>query len=243
MAPVGVATKVLDVLGTFRARSPALTLTEIAGRSGLPLTTAHRIVSELAATGALERGADGRWRVGLRVWEIGALAPRGHGLREAALPFLEDLWAATHQNVQLAVLDGHDAVYVERLAARGAVNVVTRPGSRLPLHATGVGLVLLAHTDPALQEAVMAGPLPVYTAQTIRRPEELRRALADVRREGVAVAVAQIEDVSQSIAAPVRDARGTVVAALSVVVPVADDPRAYVPAVRTAAGGISRALG
>lgn len=239
---MGVAARVLGVLGAFRATAPELTLTEIAARSGLPLTTTHRIVHELATGGALERAGDGRWRVGLRIWEIGALAPRGHGLREAALPFLEDLYEVTHQNVQLAVLDGHDAVYVERLAGRGAVSVVTRAGSRLPLHATGVGLVLLAHADPAFQESVLAGPLRGYTPHTVRSPVTLRRILADVRRDGVAVSVRQIEVVSQSIAAPVRDG-GEVVAALSVVVPAEDDPRAYVPAVRAAARGISRVLG
>lgn len=239
---MGVAAKVFDVLGSFRADAPEMTLTELAARSGLPLTTAHRIVGELAGVGALERTPDGRWRVGLRVWEIGAVAPRGHGLREAALPFLEDLYEVTHQNVQLAVLDGRDAVYVERLAGRGAVSIVTRAGSRLPLHATGVGLVLLAHADPALQEAVLAAPLRIYTPFTVRHPDVLRRMLADVRREGVVVSDRQIEVVSQSIAAPVHGPAGEVVAALSVVVPAEDDPRRSVPAVKAAARGITRAL-
>lgn len=239
---MGVATKVWDVLAAFRAGAPVLGLTEIAGRAGLPLTTAHRIVTELTAAGALERGDDGHYRVGLRVWEVGALAPRGHGLREAAMPFLEDLYEVTHQNVQLAVLDGRDAVYVERLSGRGAVSVVTRVGSRLPLHATGVGLVLLAHADPTFQEEVLAAPLRRYTPRTIRSPDVLRRVLADVRRDGVAVSSGQIELVSQSIAAPVRGAGGEVVAALSVVVPIDDDPRAHVPAVRAAARGISRVV-
>lgn len=239
---MGVATKVLDVLGSFRAASPDLTLTEIAARAGLPLSTAHRIVGELAASGAVERAPDGRWRVGLRLWEIGALAPRGPGLREAAMPFLEDLHAVTRQNVQLAVLDGHDAVYVERLARPGAVNVVTRMGSRLPLHATGVGLVLLAHADAAFQEEVLAAPLRGFTPRTIRSPDVLRRTLADARREGVVISTGQIELISQSIAAPVRGRRGQVVAALSVVVPVAEDPRASVPAIAAAARGISRVL-
>lgn len=240
---MGVATKVLDVLGSFRATAPELTLTDVAARAGLPLTTAHRIVGELAAAGALERAPDGRYRVGLRVWEIGALAPRGHGLRESAMPFLEDLYEATHQNVQLAVRDGRDAVYVERLSGRHAVSVVTRVGSRLPLHATGVGQVLLAHADTAFQEEILAGPLRTYTPRTIRSPDVLRRVLADARREGVVVTTGQIELVSQSIAAPVWGARDEVVAALSVVVPAAEDPRTYVPAVKAGARGISRALG
>lgn len=239
-----VTARVLAVLAAFDAEHTELTLTEIARRAALPLTTAHRLVGELAGWGALERADDGRYRVGLRLWEVGALAPRGLGLRESALPFLEDLVEVTRQNVQLAVLDGRDAVYVERLSGRGAVNVITRVGGRLPLHATGVGLVLLAHASPELQEQVLSGRLHRYTAKTLCRPDDLRRALADVRRTGVAVSDGQIELVALSVAAPVHGPRGEVVAALSVVVPAeCGDARPYVPVVRAAARGISRALG
>lgn len=240
-----VTARVLGVLGAFTAPRPALTLTEIARRAGLPLSTAHRLVGELTAWGALERGDDGRYRIGLRLWEVGALAPRSLGLRESAMPFLTDLQEVTGENVQLAVLDGCDAVYVERLSGRGAVNVITRVGGRLPLHATGVGLVLLAHAAPELQERVLAGPLRRYTAKTVCAPEAVRRVLADVRRTGVAVSDGQIELVALSVAAPVRGPRDEVVAALSVVVPAAgsDGARAYVPVVRAAARGVSRVLG
>jgi DNA-binding IclR family transcriptional regulator len=160
------------------------------------------------------------------------------------MPFLEDLYEVTRQNVQLAVLDGTEVVFVERISGRGAVNVITRVGGRLPLHATGVGLVLLAHADHELQERVLAAPLRRYTAKTMCDPDELRRALADVRRTGVAVSDGQIELIALSIAAPVHGPRGDVVAALSVVVPAeTSDARAYIPVVRAAARGISRTLG
>lgn len=238
-----VTTRVLALLDAFTAERPEMTLTEISRRAGLPLSTTHRLVAELANWGALERADDGRYRIGLRLWEVGALAPRGLGLRESAMPFLEDLYAVTKQNVQLAVLDGTEVVYVERLAGRGAVNVITRVGGRLPLHATGVGLVLLAHSSPELQEQVLAAPLQRFTAKTISQPDELRRVLAEVRRTGVAVSDRQIELVALSVAAPVRGPRGDVVAALSIVVPSEHDSRAYVPVVRAAARGISRVLG
>ncbi|MBW0088587.1 IclR family transcriptional regulator [Pseudonocardia sp. KRD-184] len=239
-----VTARVLGVLDAFSAAHPELTLTEIARRAALPLSTAHRLVGELAGWGALERGDDGRYRIGLRLWEVGALAPRSVGLREAAMPFLTDLHEVTGENVQLAVLDGAEVVYVDRISGRGAVNVITRVGGRLPLHATGVGLVLLAHAPAALQEQVLAAPLRRYTERTICAPAELRRVLADVRRTGVAVSDRQIELVALSVAAPVRGPRDEVVAALSVVVPAAtSDARAYVPVVRAAARGVSRSLG
>ena len=98
--------RAFGVLEAFTPASPALTLSEIARRAGLPLTTAHRLVGELRAAGALERDGDGTYRIGLRLWEIASLAPRGVPLREAALPFLEDLYEVTHENAQLGVRRG-----------------------------------------------------------------------------------------------------------------------------------------
>lgn len=240
-----VTERALGVLGAFSADQPELTLTELSRRTGLPLTTTHRLAGELVAGGALER-VGGRYRIGLRLWEIAALAPRGLGLRETAMPFLEDVYAATRQNVQLAVLATDSAsaevVYLERLAPRDAVSVVTRVGGRLPAHATGVGRVLLAHADRDLQEQVLAGPLHRFTTETETDPDALRRILAEVRHTGVAISVRQIELVSLSVAAPVRGADGAVVAAISVVAPCESGALPYVPVVVAAARGISRAL-
>jgi DNA-binding IclR family transcriptional regulator len=237
---VARAFRVLAVFSTGRLE---LTLSELARRSGLPLTTTHRMVGELTRWGALERTDRGTYQVGLRLWEIGALAPRGHGLREIAMPFLEDLYEATRQNVQLAVLDGMEVVYVERIASRTSVAVVTRAGSRLPLHATGVGLVLLAYSDTAFQERVLAAPMRRFTDKTITSPAELRRIIADVRQRRIAISDGQITLDALSVAAPIFDADGGVRAALSVVVPSEHAPREYIPAVRAAARGISRGLG
>ena len=90
-----VTARVLAVLAVFSAERPELNLTEISRRARLPLTTTHRIVAELAAWGALERSDEGRYRIGLRLWEVGLLAPRGLDLRELAMPFLEDVYEVT----------------------------------------------------------------------------------------------------------------------------------------------------
>ncbi|MEQ3554189.1 IclR family transcriptional regulator [Pseudonocardia nematodicida] len=243
----GVTARVLDVLGAFTARTPALSLSDIARRTDLPLTTVHRLVGELTAGGALDRGDDGRYTIGLRLWEIAHLAPASTGLREAAMPFLEDLHEVTRHNVQLAVLDSADpgeVVYVERLSTRDAVSIVTRPGSRMPACATGVGLVLLAHADPADAERVLARPLRRFTPHTVCDPDDVRALLAQARAGGFVISDRQVEPVSLSVAAPVRSGDGPVVAALSVVVPAdGTNPHTWVPAVRAAARGISRALG
>lgn len=236
-----VTSRVLSVLDAFSGGHRRLSLSEISARTGLPLTTTHRLVGELAAWGALERDRQGRYAIGLRLWEVAALAPRGVGLREIAMPFLEDLYEATHQNVQLAVLDGLDVVYVERISGRQAVGVLSRVGGRWPAHATGVGLVLLAHAPREEQERYLAAPLASFTELTITDPAQLRRVLAEVRRTGFAISDRQVTLDAVSVAAPVRGADGVVVAALSVVVG-ADGPpiNTLIPAVVAAARGISR---
>jgi DNA-binding IclR family transcriptional regulator len=243
VGPPSVPGKLLGLLGLFTPEQSAYTVTQLSRRSGLPLTTTYRLVRELTEWGALERDDDGVYRIGLRLVEVASLCPRGAGLRDTALPYMEDLYEVTHQNVQLAVRDGLEIVYVERIAGRAAVNVRTKVGARWPLHATGVGLVLLAYAPVQVVDEVLATPLKTFTERTISTPRELRTALAEVRRSGVAISDRQITMDACSIAAPVRDPSGDVVASVSIVVP-DDEPNrlAWIPAVRAAAMGISRAL-
>nr|WP_223179080.1 helix-turn-helix domain-containing protein [Phycicoccus endophyticus] len=122
------AGKVLDVLATFDRERQSQTLTQIAQRTGLALSTAHRVVTELAEWGALERGEDGAWHVGLRLWEVAAVCPRTQILRDVALPFMQDLYEATHENIQLAVREGTELVFVERIAGHRSVELRTMVG-------------------------------------------------------------------------------------------------------------------
>lgn len=234
----------LDVLAAFTPDHPTRTLQEISRESGLPLTTTHRIVSDLVIWGALERTRSGRIQIGLRLWQVASLAPRGLGLREVALPYMEDLFVATGENVQLAVREQCEAVFVERLTGRRSVAVLTRVGDRFALHATGVGLVLLAHAPAEVQDEVLSRALRTWTDHTISDPDRLRGVLADVRRTDFAVSDRQVTLDAISVASPVRDANGDVVAALSVVARHGTvSPVALAPALRAASRGISRALG
>ncbi|GAA3088592.1 IclR family transcriptional regulator [Pseudonocardia yunnanensis] len=238
-----VLARALRILGAFSADHPAMTLSELARRTRLPVSTVHRLLAGLVEWGALERGDDGYYRVGLRLWEVGALAPRGQGLRERALPFLEDLSQITRENVQLAVREGSELVFVERIAGTGAVPVLTRVGSRFALTLTGVGLVLLAHAPVELQEEVLAAPIDRFTPCTVTDPATLRHMLADIRRSGFAVSDRQVTMDALSVAVPVHDARGAVVAAVSLVVRHGSvQAHSLVPLLRTSARAISRAL-
>ena len=237
----GVVARVSAVLGAF-ATAPAegLTLTQLADRCRLPLTTVHRLAGQLERERVLERSPAGRYRIGLKLWELGMLAPRGHGLREIALPYLEDLYEVTHENVQLLVLDGTEVVVVERLRARNAVQLRSRPGGRLPAHATSGGVVLLPSAPEAL-EAVANGPFERFTAETIADGEQLRAAVALARRQGWCELRGHLTPGQVSIAAPVV-VRGRAVAAVSVVGAIDTDSRPLIPALLTTARAIGRSL-
>jgi DNA-binding IclR family transcriptional regulator len=238
-----VTSKVTALLDAFSTTRPGLTLNELARITGLPLSTTYRLVTELVDWGGLERVEGAGYRVGLRLWEIGSLAPRSTDPREIAMPYMQDLYAATHENVHLAVLDGHEALYIEKIAGRQAVEVKTQRGGRLPLHATGVGKVFLAFGPATLLDEVLTAGPHRYTAHTIVAPGHLRRAVQEVRRTGVAVAREEMTLGTVSVASPLLNENGRAVAALSIVARSSRaDPQRLAPAVRTAALCASRAL-
>jgi len=238
-----VISKVVALLDAFTPRTPELSLGELAQITGLPMSTTYRLVSELVAWGGLERVSGGGYRIGLRLWEVGSLAPRGETLREVALPYMSDLYEATRENVHLAVLEGTEALYLEKLSGRRAKPVQTRRGGRLALHATAVGKVLLAYGGESLFREVVEAGLERFTPHTIVAPGHLRRALTEVRRTGIAYSREEMSVGTLSVASPVLDGRGGAAAALSVSLRAGrGDLRRLGPAVRTTAISISRAL-
>jgi DNA-binding IclR family transcriptional regulator len=234
--------RAVRILETLTPDEPALTVSEIARRSGLHVATASRLIAALVGHGLLARRADGRVAVGVRLWELALRASPALGLREAAMPFLEDVHAVVGHHVQLGVLDGTEVLFVERLSAPGAVINYTRIAGRLPLHASSSGVVLLAHGPRELQERVLAGPLEAFTSATMTDPARLRALLADVRRTGAAVLAGHLHEEATGVAVPVRDRHDRVVAALSVIVPNDGQARLAVPLLQAAARGIGRTL-
>ncbi|WP_328459226.1 IclR family transcriptional regulator [Amycolatopsis sp. NBC_00438] len=237
-----VISRVVRVFETFGPDTPALRVSDVARRAGLHVATASRLIDELVGHGWLRRDPDRRVRVGVRLWELASRASPTLGLREAALPFMEDLHAVVGHHTQLAVLEDREVLFVERLSAPGAVVNVTRVAGRLPLHASSSGLVLLAHAPAELREEVLAGPLPAYRRTTLTEPARLRRFLADVRRDGYAYCAGFIDEETTGIAVPLRGPAGDVAAALSVIVPTGRNARAQIPALLAAARGISRTI-
>lgn len=239
---VSVASRTLALLGAFDEAHRRMTLTDMARRADLPVPTAYRLVKELQQWGALTRTSSGDYVIGRRLWDVGLLAPVQTGLREVASPFLHDLYGATLATVHLAVREETRALYIERLSGHASVPVVSKIGTRLPLHATGVGKVLLAHASEAIRAEVFAH-LTRFTAHTVIHGGVLRNQLSRVHRDGYATTVEEMTLGACSVAVPVY--RGDdVVAALGVVVPSLNrDKLRLVSALNVAAQGILRSLG
>jgi DNA-binding IclR family transcriptional regulator len=225
---------VLDAL----EREP-LTIRELARRTGLSVSSVHRVVMRLHTWGGLER-TEGGVRAGLRLFELGQLVPARAELRELALPFMTDLYAATHEVVSLAVLDGSDTVWLEQLSGRLAPQVPSRVGGRLPAHVTAAGKVLLAAADDVVEALV----LDRHGPGTITDAGALRRELAEIRARGFAINREESTVGVLGVAAPVVGADGRVIAALALAVARRSrfSPEAMAPAVRTAALSLGRVL-
>jgi DNA-binding IclR family transcriptional regulator len=237
-----VLSRAIRIIEVFSPTEPALPVSEIARRTGLHVATASRLIAELADHGLLERCPDRSVRIGVRMWELGWRASPRLGLRDAAMPFLEDLHAVVGHHAQLGVLDGGDVLFIERLSAHDSVVNFSRIAGRLSLPHSSSGLVLLAHAPVEVQEEVISRPLHPPTAAALSTPQQLRAALADVRRQQSAVLAGHQHPDAAGVAVPVRDGRGNVVAALSVIVPNDGRARSLVPALLAAARGITRAL-
>lgn len=238
---VSVTSRVLAILGSFDAEHRSLTLTEIAQRAGLTLPTAHRLVGELAAWGALRRTSRGSYVIGRRLWDLGLLAPVQTGLRDVASPFLQDLYGATLATVHLAVRDGAAALYLDRVSGSMSVPVVSKVGGRLPLHSTGVGKVLLAYAPAAVRQEILAAPLQRFTPFTIVQPNRLASQLHRVQQDGYATTTEEMTLGACSIAIPVCVA-GRTVASLGIVVPHLRNRARLLPAMQVAAQGLARRL-
>lgn len=240
---VSVPARLLAVLAAFDADHRALTLTELSRRAELPLPTAHRLVGELTRWGALARRSDGAYEIGRRMWDLGLLAPMNSGLRQLASPFLHDLFAATRATVHLAERDGQKVLYLDRISGHASVPVVSDVGSRLPMHATGVGKVLLAHAPEQIQDVVLRD-LRRVTPYTLTQPGRLRAELRRIRRDGYATTSEEMSLGACSVAVPITGPDNEVGAALGLVVAdLRGGTRAQlVAALQVAAQGISRSI-
>ncbi len=229
------------ILESFDTEHSELRLSDIARRAHLPLSTAHRILGDLVAWGALERESD-RYRIGLRLFELGTIAPSWQQHRTAALPYMEDLYEATHESVHLAVLDGCDIVYLLKIHGHEPTPL-TRTGGRRAAHCTGLGKALLAFSPRSTQESVVAAGLARNTPFTIVAPDAFYKELDEIRSRGIAFDRQESVPGLGCVAAPIFSRDQQAVAAISVSGPLLRlDITGLGPAIRAAALGVTRQL-
>jgi len=241
--------RAVAILNAFSVDEPELGVTEVAERVGLHKSTVHRFMVNLDAAGLVERNPrTGRYRLGLHIFELGGLVMQQMNLWDEALPFLESLVRDTGETGHLAVLDGGEAIYIERVEARRALRVPSAIGRGYPAHATNLGKVLLADLPrERVTEIVAERGLAAYTPNTITDLAELEAELERIRECGYAIDDEEYDEGLRCIGAGVRDHSGHVVSALGIGGPVTRITPARVEElaglVMAAASGLSRRLG
>jgi IclR family acetate operon transcriptional repressor len=201
------------VLGTL-ADGP-IGVTEVADRADLPKSTAARLLASLAREGVVEQvPGDTRYRLGPRLATLAARIRPTRSLAMLARPSLEELAAATGEAAGLSVRDGDQAHYIDQVGSPNPVSVRDWTGSRIPLHAVSSGQVLLAYSPATFVQRYLGRPMEAFTARTLVTADALLERMRAVRRDGYTWAVEEFDEGISSVAAPVADANGEVVAAV-----------------------------
>jgi len=241
--------KLMRVLECFSTRERLLTVTEIAARTGLPRSTAHRAILSLKEIGFLDQdGSREAYRLGLKLFQLGVTVLHNMDVQTEARPLVESLGSLVGETVHLCVFDGERMVFVERAAGgRTGAHNATITMELSPSYCTGVGKASLAFQDEAAVARVIAAGLAPFTPNTITDPQTLTAALAEIRERGYALDVGEHKSDVHCVAAPIRASNGRVIAAISVSgeadrLPVERLHR-IAPYVMSHAGAISRRLG
>jgi DNA-binding IclR family transcriptional regulator len=239
--------KTLTLLQAFTFDEPVLGVSDLARRLGLGKSTVHRMLTTLLHEGFVAKTPDDRYRLGFKLYELGQQVVNGLELREVAHPFLEELRNESKETTHLAVLDGTEVIYLERIESPSTLRLFGRVGRRMPAHTTSSGKVILAYLPPEATDAVIATGLRRLGPRTITTRAMFVKALEDVRAQGYAVSMEESEAGVTSVGAPVFGHDGSVIAAVSVAGPSLRMNRESVPRyvrmVRHTAAAISHGMG
>lgn len=213
-------TKVVRVLDAFSTVDRALSLADIGRRTGLPKSTAHRLLAAMREVGLLdqERERD-RYRLGLKLFGLGNTVLANMDLHREARPFVDALTRQSGQAVHLAVFDGRQAMVILRADAQPEKGPPTAPGETAPAHCTAVGKAILAFQPAATIERVIAAGLARFTEATVTDAARLRAQLTEIRARGYAAEEGEHQPGLRGVGAPVRDQGGHVLAALGIAGP------------------------
>jgi IclR family transcriptional regulator, KDG regulon repressor len=237
----------IRLLTSFSGEEDELGITTLATRLRLAKSTVHRLATTLTAAGFLEQSETGKYRLGVALFELGALVRRRMDVANEARPKLRELLEKTGETVQLGIVDHFSVLYVYEMESRHAIRMAAAVGARAPLHCTAVGKVLLAFQPPEYVKQVISIGLKAHTANSVTKREALLAMLAEVAEREHAIDDEESEEGLRAIAAPVRNHTGNVIAALGVAAPVQrmtkKDMQTCVPSVIATAAAVSARLG
>lgn len=238
----------LRLIRAFSEDQYEIGISDLAKRLGLAKSTVHRLASTLLDQGMLEQNAgDGKYRLGLALFELGTLVRRKMDFTMEARPFLRTLMEKTGETVHLAILDHDSVLYIITHESKQALRMGSKVGTRAPVHSTAVGKVLLAFQPGEEIARIVARGLPASTPNTIVDVKALQRDLELVRTRSYAMDDEESELGLRSIAAPIRNDSGNVIAAISIAGPVHRMTRktllGWVRELVAAAGAVSQRLG
>jgi len=211
--------RALTVLEELAGSGTELTFTELCESTMTPKATMHRLLATLQGRGYVSQSTTGRYSAGVRCFELGSMWAQKLDLRSVAAPFLQRLNQESRETVHLGVYEHGDVIYIDRLESPQQVIAKSYVGRRCTATSVATGRVLLAYSDHAEVDRVLAEPLPSYTPHSIVDPDEMRRLLADVRTHGFAVNKCSYRDEVCGVAAPIRDHTGRVVASVGLCLP------------------------
>ncbi len=238
----------IRLLTSFSGEQDELGITALASRLRLAKSTVHRLAATLTGAGFLEQNSDnGKYRLGIALFELGALVRRRMDVANEGRPKLRELLEKTGETVQMGIIDHLSVLYVYEMESPHAIRMAAAVGGRAPVHCTAVGKVLLAYQSEDIVNRVLEAGLTAYTPKTITRRDALLAMLAEVRAREHATDDEESESGLRAIAAPVRNHNGIVIAAVGVAAPVQRMNKKVmqtcVPMVVAAASAVSARLG
>jgi len=211
----------LQILELLAGEKKRWTTTEVSRKLKIPKSTTSYLLHTLLGRGYLVREGEGSYRLGMKLLGLGGLALRGIEVREVAMPILRRLTAETQTTAHLAVLEGAEAVYIERVPSPGFIQLDTWVGRRMPLHSTSVGKALGAFLPEEEADAIFQSTLlPRFTPRTIVSLPRLKQEFKRIRENGVAIDNEENTPGVRCVAAPIFGSNGRAVAALSLTGPV-----------------------
>jgi DNA-binding IclR family transcriptional regulator len=208
--------RAMQILSAFDGEHAERRVSEIAQATGLHKATTHRIMMTLLNGGFLERAHDGeRFRLGIRVVELGLRALRGLDLRRAAFPYMQQLVERFNEACTLGVFDRGQVLLLEIVHSRYALTIGDKVGRQMPAHCTASGKVWLAFLPPEVVEPILNAPLAAYTEKTITSPARLREEFEVVRQRRYALNDEEFEVGLRAVSAPIWDIDDNLIAALT----------------------------